>query len=428
MGRIQIRKLLVGAVVAALLVVMLVWLGRRTPAPGVAAVAAIRQDVTAVVTTNGKVEAVDPVLIGAELDTFVTEVAATEGQAVRKGQLILKLDTTNAEAQLAHDRQLLLDAQEALRAARAGGSADVLAQLDADQRRSDAEVERLRSEQAALQRLAARQAATPEDVNQNQLALTRAEATSQQLARKREELARRSRLDAQTAQLETERARAEIASLEKKVRQGELRSPIDGTLYSLPVRAGAYVHTGDRLAEIGDLQHLRVRAFVDEPELGGVAAGEPVVISWDAVPNQDWTGRTELVPKTVVPRNTRSVAEVLCTVDPPAAGGQALIPNINVNVRILVRQEKNALVVPRGAVQGSGLNRYVYVVSRSELGLSPGTQVLRRRAVRLGISSATSYQVLEGLQEGEEVALPGDTELADGIKVKALTHRGSSGS
>jgi HlyD family secretion protein len=428
MGRIQIRRLMLGAVAAALLVVLLVWLSRRTPAPGVAAVAVARQDLTAVVTTNGKVEAVDPVLIGAELNAFVTEVDATEGRPVSKGQLILKLDTAEAEAQLARNRQALLDAQDALRAARAGGSADLQAQLDADQKKSEAEVERLRSEQGALQRLAARQAATAEEVSANQLKLTQAEATAQQLARRREELARRARLSVETAQLEIDRARAEIASLEKQARQGELRSPVDGTLYYLPVRAGAYVHTGDRLAEIADLQRLRVRAFVDEPELGGVEPGQPVVVTWDALPNQNWTGRTELVPKTVVPRNTRSVAEVLCAMDPSAAGSQALIPNINVNVRIIVHQAKNALVVPRGAVQGSGKTRYVYVVSRAEIGLSSGTQVLRRREVQLGISSATSFQVLAGLQEGEEVALPGDAELADGIKVRALAKQWTSGS
>ena len=428
MEKKQIRRLLLGAGVVALLVVVLVSLSRRTPAPRVSAVAVVRQDLTAVVTTNGKVEAIDPVLIGAELNAFVKQVDVTEGRPVRAGQLLLKLDTSDAEAQLARNRQALLGAQESLRAARAGGSADVLAQLDADQQKSDAELARLRSEQATLQRLAAQQAATAEEVSQNQLALTRAEATAQQLAKRRAELVRRAGLDTESAQLEMARAQAEIASLEKKVRQGELRSAVDGTLYFLPIHTGDYVHTGERLAEIGNLERLRVRAFVDEPELGGVQAGEPVVVTWDALPNQKWTGRTELVPKTVVPRNNRSVAEVLCAVDAPAPGGPFLLPNTNVNVRIVVHQAKNALSVPRGAVQGDGESRYVFVVCGSELGLGSGTQVLRRRPVRLGISSATSFEVLEGLKEGEEVALPGDAQLADGIKVKALTERWPSGS
>ena len=403
------------AAAVALLVCALVWLSRRAPVPGVGAIRVVRQDLTEVVNTNGRVEAIDPAVIRAELNAFVTQVAATEGKHVRTGELLLKLDTSGAEAQLAANRQTLLDAEEALRAARAGGGAAERAQLEADQRKSDAEVERLRTEEAALERLAARQAATPDEVSRNRLALAQAEASANQIAARKEDLARRARLALETSQLQVERAKAEIATLEKMVRQGNLTAPLDGTLYLLPVHVGDYVHTGDLLAEIGDLSRLRVRAFVDEPELGPVAPGQFVQISWDALPNRTWQGRTEQVPKTVVPRNTRTVGEVLCSVE---NSSQNLLPNSNVSVKIIVHQAKNTLVVPRGAIRDEGDHRYVYVVG--EGGLGGTAQMLHRREVRLGISSATSFQVLEGVREGEEVALPGDVDLADGIKVKAV--------
>jgi HlyD family secretion protein len=422
MHKRPIYRLLFAAAIAALLVCGLVWLGRRTPVPAVGAIRVIRQDITEVVNTNGKVEAIDPAVISAELNAFVTQVGATEGKPVHKGDFLLKLDTSEAEAQLARARQALLDSEEALRDARAGGRADERAQLEADQRKSHAEVERLRSEQAVLERLAARQAATPEEVSQNQLALTRAEATANQIAARKEDLERRARLAIETSQLQMDRARAEIASLEKQVSQGNLTAPIDGTLYMFPRHVGDYVHTGELLAEIGNLARLRIRAFVDEPELGPVAPGQRVQITWDALPNQNWEGRTEQVPKTVVPRNTRTVGEVICSVENT---GQNLLPNANVSVRIIVRQSKNALVVPRGAVRDEVDHRYVYVVTDGSLGV--GTQLLHRRQVRLGISSPTSYEVLDGVQEGEEVALPGDVDLADGIKVRAVIQRMSSG-
>jgi len=185
---------------------------------------------------------------------------------------------------------------------------------------------------------------------------------------------------------------------------------------------GDYVHTGDLLAEIGNLAHLRVRAFVDEPELGPVEPGEHVVITWDALPNQTWDGLTEQVPKTVVPRNTRSVGEVVCSVE---NSSQNLLPNANVNVKIIVRQANNVLVVPRGAVKDEGTRRYLFVVEGG--GLGPNTSVLHRREVKLGISSPTSVQVVEGVQEGEEVALPGDVDLADGIQVRAVIQKMPAG-
>ena len=423
MIRRQIRRLLLAAAAVAVLVCVLVWMSRRTPIPGVGAIRVTRQDLTEVVNTNGRVEAIDPAVIRAELNAFVTHVAVTEGKQVRPGDLLLKLDTSEAEAQLARNRQVLLDAEDALRAARAGGPEAEQAQLEADQRKSDAEVERLRSEQAALERLAGRQAATPDEVSRNRLALTQAEATAKQIAARKEDLAHRARLAIETSLLQVDRARAEIASLEKMVRQGDLTASLDGTLYLLPVHVGDYVHTGDLLAEIGNLAHLRVRAFVDEPELGPVAPGQRVRITWDALPNQSWEGRTEQVPKTVVPRNTRTVGEVLCSVE---NASQSLLPNANVSVKIIVRQAKNALVVPRGAVRNEGDHSYVYVVEQA--GLGGTTQMLHRREVKLGISSATNFEVLQGVQEGENVALPGDVDLADGIKVRAVVQTLSVGS
>lgn len=419
----QIRRLSIAAAAVAVLVCVLVWMSRRAPVPGVGAILVKRQDLTEVVNTNGRVEAIEPAVIRAELNAFVTEVGATEGKQIRAGDFLLKMDTSEAQAQLARSRQALLDAEEALHAARAGGPPDERAQLEADQRKSDAELERLRAEQAALERLAAQQAATPDEVSQNRVALAQAEATARQIAARKEDLARRAHLAVETSQLQVERASADIASLEKMVRQGNLTAPINGTLYLFPVHVGDYVHTGDLLAEIGNLARLQVRAFVDEPELGPVAPGQRVLISWDALPNQSWEGRTEQIPKTVVPRNTRTVGEVLCSVE---NASQNLLPNANVSVKIIVRQAKDALVVPRGAIRDDGDHRYVYVVE--EAGLGGTTQLLHRREVRLGISSASNYQVLEGVREGEEVALPGDVDLADGIKVRAVIQSISVGS
>jgi len=416
MEKRTLRRLLLGATGVALLVVLFVWIGRRAPVPGVGVVKVARQDLTETVSTNGKVEAINPAVLRAELNAFVLEVEATEGKPVHAGQALLKLDTSDAEAELARTRQTLLDAQEALRAARAGGKADDVAQVEADLHKAQAEAERLRSEQGALERLAARQAATPDEVSQNRLALTRAELTLKQVTARRDEMRRSAGLAAQSAQLQVERAQAAITSLEKKVKQGNLVAPIEGLLYLIPVHVGDYVHTGDLLAEIGSLAHLRVRAFVDEPELGPVAPGQHVLIGWDALPNLTWEGTTDQVPKTVVPRGTRSVGEVLCSVD---NASQNLLPNANVTVTILVRQSRNALVVPRGAVRDDGSRRFVYVVGDGS-GIGSSTQTIHRRDVRLGISNASSFEVLQGLKEGDEVALPGDAALSDGIKVKAV--------
>ena len=418
MGRKQIRWMVIGGIGIVATVSLLVALSRTQPLPRVAAVKVVRQNLSAAVTTNGKVEAVEPSVIRAELASFVTRVAAVEGRPVHRGELLLELDTAATRAELARAREALLSAEEDLRAARAGGNADEAATLESDTRKTAAELERLRSERAALERLVAKQAATQDELNQNRTALEKTEAETKRLESRKSELARRTKFDAERAQLLADRAREEIASLGQKVRQGQLTSPVDGTLYLLPVRAADFVHTGDLLAEVADLKRVRVRAFVDEPDIGLLQSDQPVEITWDALPNRVWQGRTEQAPKTVVPRGTRSVGEMLCSVD--NENGE-LLPNVNVNVRIHVQERKNALVVPRGAVRTEGARRYVFVVDPGEMGLQASR--LRKHEIHVGISSATGFEVLDGLTEGDTVALPGDVELADGIKIRVANEK-----
>jgi len=399
--------LLAGAVVT---VFVLVKLSGRQPVPRVAVVQVVRENLNATISSNGKVEPITPYSIRAQFPTFVEKVLAVEGQAVTRGQLLLTLVADDVHAELDRAREQLVAAQDALRAARTGGRADEAAQLESDLRKAEIERERLRRERAALERLVAQQAATKEELRQNQAALARAEADWQRLQSAREEFIRRTRLEVERAALLVEHSRSQIRSLEDKVRSARVTAPVDGTLYSLPVRARDFVKVGDLMAELADLHRVRVRAFIDEPELGGIEPDQTVEITWDALPSKTWEGRTEQIPKQVVPRGTRSVGEVLCSV---ANDKLELLPNININVRIHLRERRNALVVPRGAVRIEGTHRYVYMVGNGGLGTR-----LHKREIKVGIASATKYEVLEGLSGGETVALPGDIELRDDMAVR----------
>jgi multidrug efflux pump subunit AcrA (membrane-fusion protein) len=178
-------------------------------------------------------------------------------------------------------------------------------------------------------------------------------------------------------------------------------------VYRLPVRPGEHVRLGDTLAELADLGRVRVRAFIDEPELGSILSGQDVLIAWDALPGRSWTGRTMQVPASVVQRGGRSVGEVLCSVD---NRDMKLLPNVNVDVRVRTSNRPMALTVPRAAVRGSDRTRYVFVVRDSRLHQQP---------VSLGISSTSDYEVLNGLSESDRVALGVDTEARDGMVVRS---------
>jgi len=414
------NRILIFLALAAIVAFALVRLSGRQPVAKISAVTPIRENVISSISSNGKVEPIAPSVVRAQLDTFIERISAVEGQPVKKGQLLLELNVKDASAQLADTRSKLLRAEDDLSAARAGGRADEAAKTEGQLAAAIALRDRLQRNHDSLQRLIAQQAATKDELATNDLDLAKADAQAKQLTAVKQEFEHGVKLDANRTTLQVEQLRTAVAALEEKVHDGRIVAPADGTLYSLgrsadglPLKAGDYVKVGDLLAEMADLHKVRVRAFIDEPEIGGLEPGEPVRITWDALPNRNWMGKTQVIPKQVVARGARSVGELLCEVNNDKL---ELLPNINVNVRINSRERINVLTVPRGAVDAQGGRRFVFVVLRNALGVGKAT--LQKREIRVGIADAANYEVLDGLQEGEMVALPGDVDLKDGMPVK----------
>jgi HlyD family secretion protein len=146
---------------------------------------------------------------------------------------------------------------------------------------------------------------------------------------------------------------------------------------------------------------------VDEPELGGLAPGQPADVTWDALPDRTWTGRTDSVPQQIVAHGSRNVGEVLCSI---SNKGMELKPNTTVNIRIQLKERKGVLALPRSAVEIAGPKRYVYIVKDDNK--------LQRKEIKVGISDDTRFEVTDGLMENDSVALPGDAALKDGMPVR----------
>jgi len=407
------NRILIFLAAAGIVAFLLVRLSGRQPIAKIMAVKPVRENLVASVSTNGKVEPISPFVVRAQLDTFVEKVHVTEGQPVKKGQLLLELDVKDAAAQMAQAQSRLLQAQDDLRAALGGGRSDAAAKASGDLAKALAERDRIRRSHDALQRLVLQQAATKDELAANEVELTKAQAEVDRLTAAKQEFDRSVKLDAGKFQLAVQQAQNEVAALNDKVRDGRITAPADGTLYSLPVKQGNFVKVGDLLAEMADLHQVRVRAFVDEPELGGLEPNEAVRITWDALPNRSWEGKTTVIPKQVVSRNSRSVGELLCSVNNEKL---ELLPNINVDVRISARERNGVLTVPRSAVGSSGGMRFVFVVKDG--GINVGKNSLEKRPIVVGIADAANYEVVAGLSGGELVALPGDFDLRDGMLVQ----------
>jgi HlyD family secretion protein len=406
------NRVLIFLLLAGIVAFILLRVSGRQPVAKVTAMTPMRENIVSSISSNGKVEPISPFSIRAQLDTFVDQVHVSEGQNVKKGQPLLELNVKDAAAQLAQAKSKLLRAEDDLRAAKAGGRADEASRVNGDLQKAQADLARLEKNHDSLERLLAQGAATRDELASNELALTKMQAEVNRLTAVKQEFERHVALDHSQGDLAVEQARSDVAALEVKVHQGRIAAPADGTLYALPVKRGDFVKVGDLLAELADLHKVRVRAFIDEPEMGALEPGEAVKITWDALPNRVWQGQTEVIPKQVVSRGSRSVGELLCSVDNSKL---ELLPNTNVNVRIHSSERQNVMAIPRGAVERIGGQSFVFVVKRGV-----GKDTLEKRPIQVGIADATNYEIVSGLNEGEIVALPGDVDFRDGLAVKIV--------
>ncbi len=403
MKRFRIIILPVGAV--ALIAVL--WAYRRNAAaPEVPFGRAVSGRLVSTLSTNGKVEPYQWWPVRAARPGAIARIAVDRGDRVARGSVIATLDSADARSRVAASEAAVAQAEAQLATVRHGGAASARVEIENATARARQELANARAEMEALERLEKRNAATRQQVIQAQQAVQKTESELQALDRKRGAVVDQPDVDAAQARLS--QARAELEQARLTLNTGRIVAPVAGVVYELPVRPGTYVNAGDLIASVGNLDRLRVRVYVDEPELGRVRGGMPVTITWDALPGRRWQGSVESMPTQVIALGTRQVGEVVVTIENP---GLALLPGTNVNAEIQTEVVENAIKVPRDAVRRDEANQPgVFALRGNEVRWVP---------VRLGPSSVTQTAV-QGLAAGELVALFTDRPLTDGQRVQPV--------
>ncbi|HLK47260.1 MAG TPA: efflux RND transporter periplasmic adaptor subunit [Bryobacteraceae bacterium] len=365
-----------------------------------------RETIVSNLITNGKVEPLRFALVRADLTGSVTELPVKEGQNVSQGAVLVHMKVPDLEAQLAAAQSRLEQAKATLDNIERGGRKAELVEIDASIARAKLDRDTAQRNYDALHRLEAKQSATRVEVDAAQATLRQSELAIDSLERKRAALITSS--DKAVAEAKLYEAEADVRLAQRRMSDAVVRSPIAGTVYNLPVRMGTYLNAGDLVAGVGVLDKLRVRVYVDEPELGRVSVGLPVNITWEARPGRTWPGTVEQLPAEIHPMGTRQVGEVLCTIENPE---HLLVPGTNVDTEIRARVVENALTIPKEAMRRDTNGAGVFVLAGD---------VVRWRPVKTGTSSISRVQVSDGLAEGDAVALPSEGNLRDGEHVRAL--------
>jgi HlyD family secretion protein len=379
---------------------------RNNDAPQVPFAKVARETLVSTLPTNGKVEPIVWQAVRVEQAGLVSKTPVREGQTVGAGAPLAILSDTGLQADLEAADARVAQARADLATIDAGGKQLELTNIGSNLARLQVEEEHAEKELAALRRLADKQAASLLEVDEAKSKVQAAQMEIEALEKRRAVLVTQSDKTVALARLREAEAAVELAR--NHIAQTVIHAPIGGVVYDLAVRPGAYLNIGDLVANVGQTERLRVRVYVDEPELGRVAEGQPVTINWDALPGRAWQGTVERKAAGIVALGSRQVGEVLCTIDNP---GRVLLPGTNVDAHIRTATVAGALTIPkeclRRDVNGVGV-----------FALRGGRLVWQ--AVETGVSSVTRVQVTAGLGEGGEVALPTEISLHNGEMVKPV--------
>ena len=373
----------------------------------VRAVGVERGPIRSVVSTNGKIEPIQNFEAHAPISTTVKQLLVKEGDHVRKGQLLLQLDDADIRSQAARAQAQIKTSQANLAATQNSGTQEELITRSTQLIKARNARNLAQRNLEAYRRLQQDGAASPGEVRQAEETLHSAEADVSMLEQKQKD--RYSPPEIASTVAQAAEAQAAYDDAVDALTKSSVRAPFDGTVYSLPVKQGAFVQAGDLLLQEADLSRVLVRAFADEPDIGRLQAGQKVEVTWDAVPGRIWSGTVSAVPSTVKLRVSRNVGETTCVVDNKDL---RLLPNVNVGVTIVVAEHSGVLTLQRDALRIDEAKPYVFRIVDNHL---------RRQTIEFSLQNLTRVEITSGLSEGDIVALPAeDKPLVDGAAVKVV--------
>ena len=362
-----------------------------------------KQDLTSIVSASGEIKPKKNINISAQVPGRIVKIGVVEGQEVKTGDFLLKLDSTQYEAMSDRD-------QNFIRAARA------------DLIQSEARLKRDKSSFDRQQQL----------FDDNLISKDQLEASKAQY-------------DVSVAQtnaieFQIKQAEASLKSTMDSLAKTTYVSPIDGIITSLQVEEGetAIIGTmnnpGTVMLTIADLSVMEVEVEVDETDVIGVSLGQESDIRVDAMPGTIFKGKVTEIGSSALLKATAGVStqeskdfKVVVTLDNP---DRQLKPGLSASADIIVAQKKQALAVPISSLvlrEKPDVDKNAPAAAREEEGVyTVAASRVKFVPVGKGITGGMMIEVTSGLNEGQEIVTgpyASLRELKDGVLIKTETKK-----
>jgi multidrug efflux pump subunit AcrA (membrane-fusion protein) len=378
-------------------------------------------DIDLKVSTTGRIIPNLEVEIKSKASGQIVKLPFDISDPVTSGSLLAELDpvdenrnVTQREASLLSAQARLAQSREELKSSISNmetGTSSALAELTASEiKERDSRTRLAREEDLFQKALSTREAldAARSDAASAANSLRQAQvkvAQTQNLARNVE----MKKQDILLAESDVKRADVDLQNARQRLRETRIFAPMDGVITARPVQNGQIIASGisnvgggTNLMVLSDLSRLFVSASVDESDIGKVAIGQRATITADAYPGRRFIGKVVRIATKGV--NTSNVVTFEVKVEVEGEGKGLLRPEMTANVDIQAERREDVLVLPNEAVQFGRGGYYVELKHQDK----PDTTT--RERVKIGITDGLYTEIVEGLTEGQEVALPASVQ------------------
>jgi HlyD family secretion protein len=349
------------------------------------------------VAVNGKmVAAISPTLYSTASSTVTLRVKA--GDTVKKGDIVAELESPDLSNQLKREQASYEQLEaEVARQRILARKQKLLARRDADQ----AEIDRVaadrtyqRIEKAGMLGVVAKY-----DFLKAQDTLKTAEVRAKhaELATALENEDVDLTLKTKLSQLQQQRLVRDDAK--RKVDELKLKAPVDGMVGTLSVANRSVVAANTALMTLVDLSQLEVELEIPESYVADLGLGMTVEVTINGVKA---IGKLSALSPEVVK------SQVLARVRFNEAQPQGLRQSQRVSARLLIEEKNNVLLLPRGPFVESEGGRFAYIVEKG---------IARRAPLKIGATSISSVEILDGLKEGDSVVVAGTEIFENAVSI-----------
>lgn len=366
------------------------------------------------VTYTGSVSSFQEVIVYPRVEGWVTAFKLYEGDYVRRGEVVARLDQAELGA--------LLEKARAAAAATERERAVVEAEIEALKANvvahraalEEAQANRvfwerdMRRVEVLFKRGAIAEVAHDEGKRHYESAVARVAEHEARIRLSEAKLVEaQARLAAVADRIKAAEAEAEVV----KTRFGysDVLAPISGRVSKRHIYAGILVKPGMPIVDLQDVSRVRIQVKVAEPDLPFLRAGTEAVVRFLALPaaQRERRGRVTAVFPSLDPVSRTATVEIL--LDNP---GELMKPDMYAIVDLVLERKEQAVIIPRQAIlDGPDGKPMVYVTD---------AVTATARPVKLGIAEGERVEVVEGLKEGEMVVAKGQRSLSEGAQVNVV--------